>query len=314
MDMHLLGRLGVAAVAPLLVLTACQSETPTAPPAARAAPRMNRVAQSAGTIAFSAHFEGSREVYTVRPDGSAYTRVTNNPAVDTHPAWVGSQRLVFVREPSYSADVDLYFINPNGSGEAPVSRGQLVDVWQEMWPAVSPDGSKIAFQSGGDVWVMNSSGAGRVKLTAWGGYDGEPTWSPDGSRIAFTSDRDGDLELWIMNADGTNPVQLTDNDVDDYAPDWSPKGEAIAFTVVPPGGGWDGSNIWMIKPDGSGLTQLTDDPISDRYPTFSPDGRRIAFISDRTGHGDIYTMKTDGTDLQQVTATDHQEDAPAWSR
>lgn len=306
-------RLGVAAVAALMALAACQSETPTAPADARAATRMNPL-QSAGKIAFSAHFEGSREIYTVRPDGSAYTRVTNHPDLDSHPAWVGSQRLVFIREPSYSADVDLYFINPDGSGEAPVSPGQLVDVWQEMWPAVSPDGSKIAFQSAGDVYVMNSTGAGRVKLTTWGGYDGEPTWSPDGSRIAFTSDRDGDLEIWIMNADGSNPVQLTHNGMDDYAPDWSPKGGAIAFTLVPPGGGWDEADIWVIKPDGSGLTQLTNDPISDRYPSFSPDGHRIAFVSDRTGHGDIYTIKVNGTDLQQVTATDQQEDAPAWSR
>lgn len=199
----------------------------------------------------------------MRPDGSAYTRVTDNPAHDTRPAWAGSTRLIFVRQVPFSDDVDLFAINPTGSGEAPLSPGQIVDVWTEMRPAVSPEGT----------------------------------------RIAFSSDRDGDAEIWIMNADGTNSVQITHNDVvADFDPDWSPTGEAIVFTRSP-FGGLDEADVWTVKPDGSALTQLTDYAFGDHQPSWSPDGRRIAFISERTGHSDIYVMKHDGTALKQVTAT-----------
>ena len=33
-----------------------------------------------------------------------------------------------------------------------------------------------------------------------------PAWSPDGNRIAFESDRDGTWRIFVMDADGTNVV------------------------------------------------------------------------------------------------------------
>ena len=53
-----------------------------------------------------------------------------------------------------------------------------------------------------------------------------------------------------------------------------------------------------MNPDGSGQTRLSTPATGDvTRPTWSPDGARIAF----TIAGDVWTMDSDGTDLEQVT-------------
>jgi Tol biopolymer transport system component len=42
------------------------------------------------------------------------------------------------------------------------------------------------------------------------GEDIDPAWSPDGTRLAFVSNRTGRYELYVANADGTGLRQVTD--------------------------------------------------------------------------------------------------------
>ena len=48
-----------------------------------------------------------------------------------------------------------------------------------------------------------------------------PAWSPDGKRIAFASDRDGNLEIYVMDANGSNQTRITNDPALDFAPDWT---------------------------------------------------------------------------------------------
>jgi Tol biopolymer transport system component len=93
-------------------------------------------------------------------------------------------------------------------------------------PAVSPDGTRIAFSydldGDSDIFIVNVDGSGLVNLTAdspaneWG-----PTWAPNGRQIAFVTDRDGDSEIYRMDADGSNPVNLTNlPNSDETQPNW----------------------------------------------------------------------------------------------
>ena len=60
--------------------------------------------------------------------------------------------------------------------------------------------------------------------------DLDPAWSPDGSKIAFSSNRDDQFgEIYVMNADGSAQTQLTTSGFDGY-PDWSPDGTKLLIT------------------------------------------------------------------------------------
>jgi tricorn protease len=74
---------------------------------------------------------------------------------------------------------------------------------------ISPDGSRIAFEYKGDIFIVPSQGGKAVQLTTNAAYDGYPVWSPDGSRIAFESDREGSLDIFVVSSGGGEPKRLT---------------------------------------------------------------------------------------------------------
>jgi Tol biopolymer transport system component len=79
------------------------------------------------------------------------------------------------------------------------------------WPVWSPDGTRIAFVSGGlssgRLRVVNPDGSGQIDLTPEEDVS-EPTWSPDGTRIAYR----GSLgHVFVANADGSGRIELAPN-------------------------------------------------------------------------------------------------------
>ncbi len=84
-----------------------------------------------------------------------------------------------------------------------------------------------------------------------------PAISPDGTRIAFQRRQPGTLhehiDLFVMNVDGTGEINLTDHFANDRYASWSPDGQWIAFSSTR-GGNYD---IYVVRPDGSALRRLT---------------------------------------------------------
>jgi len=130
-------------------------------------------------------------LYTVRPDGTGLRRVIAQEAL--MPAWSVTGTIAFVnntgRRPGYSRlRAGLYTISPDGSRLRRLSGRTGRPDW-------SPDGSRIAFSRGDQIFTARTDGSGLRRLTSRGS---DPAWSPDGKRIAFI--RDGDL--YLMSANG----------------------------------------------------------------------------------------------------------------
>ncbi|HEY0864394.1 MAG TPA: S41 family peptidase [Lacunisphaera sp.] len=96
-------------------------------------------------------------------------------------------------------------------------------------PAVSPDGTAIAFTAGGRIWRVPVAGGVAVPLTDADQYSTRPVWSPDGSMLAFAAKPHGNFDLFIMPAGGGKITRLTYHSADDQPCAFSPDGSVVYF-------------------------------------------------------------------------------------
>ena len=186
---------------------------------------------------------------------------------------------------------EIFAMHFDGTGKANLTQHPADD----RQPAVSPDGSAIAFVSdragNTDIFWMSFDGNGQKNLTNHPASDTQPAFSPDGKKIAFTSDFDGDLDVYVKNLNTGAIKKLTQGPAADHQPVFSPDGATIAFTT---NRGGDPDIYLMDAADGSGQTPVVGGPSGDSHPAFSPDGERLVFTSDRDGNNDIYSLRLDG--------------------
>src|SRR4051794_23733829 len=96
-------------------------------------------------------------------------------------------------------------------------------------PGISPDGSTIAFSSGGDIWEVPAGGGDAHLLVSHAATESRPIYSPDGARLAFTSTRTGNGDIYVMTIASGNLTRLTFDDANELVNGWSPDGQWVYF-------------------------------------------------------------------------------------
>jgi len=172
------------------------------------------------------------DIYSANIDGSNLQRITSNSKYDAEPIIShDGKKIVFGSQ--REKDFDIYIMNRDGSNVR-----RLTDrLGYDGGPWFSPDSKKIVWRAWHpnteeeirqwkdsmendyirsaplDIWVMNSDGSQKVRLTQNGATNWSPSWHPDGLRIIFSSNMDDwkekiskyghNYELYLINIDGT---------------------------------------------------------------------------------------------------------------
>ncbi|MFZ5903233.1 MAG: protein kinase domain-containing protein [Chloroflexota bacterium] len=131
-----------------------------------------------------------------------------------------------------------------------------------------------------------------------------------GMWIAFNSRRAGNADIYLVDLNGDNLTQLTENNAHDLYPAWSPDGKYLAYQT---NAGGD-QELAIIDIATKKISTLTRDECNEWAPAWSPDGEWIAFYSDCGGERNIYKMRADGSDWQQLTfGSGSYSWFPSWS-
>src|SRR5438552_19024254 len=92
-------------------------------------------------------------------------------------------------------------------------------------PGIAPDGSTIAFVSGGDIWEVPARGGDARLLVSHPATESRPLFSPDGKRLAFASSRTGNGDVYVLTPATGDLTRLTFDDASDLGTGWSTDGK-----------------------------------------------------------------------------------------
>lgn len=279
------------------------------------------------SIAFSANYDGNRELYVLPTQGGVPMRVTHHPTFERITGWSKTNQLIFAAGglSGQNRMTQIFTVSPQGGlpQKLPVpygTNGALSD--DGRWLAYtlhSTDGATWKRYRGGkatDIWLFDLQDKKSKKITDWEGNDTLPMWY--GDYVYYLSDQgEGHrMNLWRFNTKNNRREQVTQfKEFDIKWPSVGP--DAIVFQY--------GSQLRLLDLKTS-QSRVVNVSISGDRPrlrtqridvapflqtmSLSPTGKRVA----AGARGDVWTAPAkEGTPRNLTRTSGIAERSPSWS-
>jgi tricorn protease len=161
-------------------------------------------------------------------------------------------------------------------------RAQMQHPYLLRDPSISA--THIAFAYAGNIWIADRDGGDLRRLTA-GGHEAKPALSPDGSQIAFVGEYDGPRSVYLIPVAGGEPRRLTFHPADlgekrmtrtGDAVGWTPDGQRVLFSSRRAAFASGVIQLFTVPVEGGFATRL---PLARAtQAALSPDGASIAYV------------------------------------
>ncbi len=229
-------------------------------------------------------------IWIVDADGGEPMRVTGDEFLDTSPAWLDDDHLLFVSDRDGPREVYVVEVGPRGRrGEA----RKVAGVTAPQAISYSIAGRKLAFPKvtvRQNIWSYPID-SGTVSIA-----DGYPVTnenaiiqahdvSPDGRWIAYSSNLLGNMDIYKRPIEGGNPTQIADSPSGEIDPRWSPSGAEIAFHKQV----GDEIAVMVVSSAGGTPVQVASAHLT-WLPMWSPSGLDLAFNSNQTGQFEAWVV------------------------
>ena len=269
----------------------------------------------AGTRIYYVHRdEGDdrKEIWAMDYDGRNKQRITNYRSLCLTPAVSpDGKRIAFT---TFVEGVPEIYVHSLETGRRLPFYNQ--DASLNTTPSFTPDNSAIYFASSASgrsqIYRADADGGNLRRVSYSRSLDVHPMVNPKtGAQIAFVSGASGMPQVYLMDSEGANRRRISGGGGDAVQPAWDPTGERLAFAWTR-GYELGNYNIFLVDVASGRYTQLTHSRGRNDHPSFSPSGTHIVFASDRMGSTQIWSMRADGTQLQQLTSRGINE-SPVWA-
>ncbi len=276
-------------------------------------------------IAFRSERDGGG-IYLVGATGESVTRLSD---FGYGPSWSPDGKFILVGTEKVPQPSARFTISQLWSINIESGTRQMISAGDVLQPNFSPNQQRIAYWSRASkagqresIWTIPAAGGEAVPVTTGAATDFNPVWSPDGNYLYFSSDRGGSMNIWRVRIDEQTGAILEEPEAVTTS---GTATSALQLSISR-----DGRRLaYIAQDDIKNLKKIAFEPSTGKvlgepvaitrgsmqlwFPEASPDGEWLA-ASSRGRQRHVYILRTDGTDLRNLTDDDHRHDGgPRWS-